>query len=326
MNSKKIIIFLIGAMLMCFLAAGAVLAQEHATYTVQKGDTLWDICEKFYADAFLWPQLWAMNKHRMTNPHWVSPGDVLVLYPVETLRKKMAEAPLEELPAIPAPSKVKTPDALNSPIDTQFPDFFSFMANPDGMRGTGVNRVRVKKTVFENRWTVGPGDEARQVREKKTVDAFMEVQEVGQIVGSQETDYQSRQTAEFSHGKTLLSFFDNVIVYFDKDLTQILAPAAQDGADPYFRQFPIYSVAGEVQEPTDAKGKARLGRMLRYRGMLTVVSRIETAKMDNPKLSKTYFSKNKVMDRNPIYYIARITSASQPIKVGDRVFLFKDLD
>ena len=48
------------------------------TYTVQEGDTLWDICAKVYGDADLWPKLWEMNPF-ITNPHLLKPGDVITL-------------------------------------------------------------------------------------------------------------------------------------------------------------------------------------------------------------------------------------------------------
>ncbi|MFH1132048.1 MAG: LysM domain-containing protein [Pseudomonadota bacterium] len=41
---------------------------------VKEGDTLWDICKKYYNDSWAWPQLWAYNK-TITNPHWIYPGD-----------------------------------------------------------------------------------------------------------------------------------------------------------------------------------------------------------------------------------------------------------
>jgi len=47
-------------------------------YVVKRGDTLWDICEKYYQDPFLWPKLWQINP-QITNPHWIYPGDVLCL-------------------------------------------------------------------------------------------------------------------------------------------------------------------------------------------------------------------------------------------------------
>jgi len=60
-----------------------ILAGKKAiTHVVQKGDTLWSICEKYYGDPFLWPELWEMNKF-ITNPHWLKPGDVITLLEYE---------------------------------------------------------------------------------------------------------------------------------------------------------------------------------------------------------------------------------------------------
>ena len=47
-------------------------------YLVEKGDTLWDICDFYFRDARRWPSVWALNPH-VTNPHWIYPGDILRL-------------------------------------------------------------------------------------------------------------------------------------------------------------------------------------------------------------------------------------------------------
>lgn len=49
-------------------------------YVVQKGDTLWDICERVFGQKWYWPTLWSYNPH-ITNPHWIYPGDIVYLKP-----------------------------------------------------------------------------------------------------------------------------------------------------------------------------------------------------------------------------------------------------
>lgn len=68
------------------LAAGGSLAQAEVqlraghpqSYTVVRGDTLWDISGKFLRAPWQWPQLWHVNP-QIENPHLIYPGDVLSL-------------------------------------------------------------------------------------------------------------------------------------------------------------------------------------------------------------------------------------------------------
>lgn len=49
------------------------------SYTVQRGDTLWDISRLYLKTPWRWPQLWGMNLDQIRNPHLIFPGQMLVL-------------------------------------------------------------------------------------------------------------------------------------------------------------------------------------------------------------------------------------------------------
>ena len=78
---QKFIISLICCLLPAFALADTVKIREDAPdrHIVVKGDTLWDISAKFFNDPWQWPQIWGLNKDTISDPHWIYPGDVIVL-------------------------------------------------------------------------------------------------------------------------------------------------------------------------------------------------------------------------------------------------------
>jgi hypothetical protein len=62
---------------------GVELNPSHPdSYTVVRGDTLWDISALFLKDPWFWPEIWQVNP-QVENPHLIYPGDVLTLVYVD---------------------------------------------------------------------------------------------------------------------------------------------------------------------------------------------------------------------------------------------------
>jgi hypothetical protein len=64
-------------------------------YTVQKGDTLWDLSEHFYDSPWIWPDLWKKNQE-VANPHWIYPGQQIRVYTREEMEALMGKEPPKE--------------------------------------------------------------------------------------------------------------------------------------------------------------------------------------------------------------------------------------
>ncbi|MDY6903603.1 MAG: LysM peptidoglycan-binding domain-containing protein [Thermodesulfobacteriota bacterium] len=93
-------------------------------YTVKKGDTLWDLSQKFYDSEWVWPAMWGQNKD-IRNPHLIYPGQRIRLYQrTDALaHKDIPEPPPEPPPPEPEPEVVEeTPMPEETPVVEEAPE------------------------------------------------------------------------------------------------------------------------------------------------------------------------------------------------------------
>ena len=48
----------------------------NAQHTVERGDTLWDLSQKYLGSPWYWPKVWSYNPE-IANPHWIYPGNLV---------------------------------------------------------------------------------------------------------------------------------------------------------------------------------------------------------------------------------------------------------
>ena len=95
------------------------------SYTVVRGDTLWDISSRFLKDPWMWPELWQVNP-QVSNPHLIYPGDVLTLYfvdgkpmmKVERQQTQQQAQPKHDLPRTGFPVVKLSPQVREQSLDS----------------------------------------------------------------------------------------------------------------------------------------------------------------------------------------------------------------
>jgi len=86
----------------------AAKTEGYEIHTVKSGDTLWNITQEYLKDPFLWPQVWEANPS-VANPHWIYPGDEILIKKKMVVMAPAAPAPAEQAVALPAPAEPLRP-------------------------------------------------------------------------------------------------------------------------------------------------------------------------------------------------------------------------
>ncbi len=74
-------------------------------YIIQKGDTLWDLSNKFYNSQWDWPGLWEINDE-IKNPHRIYPGQKIRIFFKEEAKLKPIIVPVKKYKKEKKPEKI----------------------------------------------------------------------------------------------------------------------------------------------------------------------------------------------------------------------------
>jgi nucleoid-associated protein YgaU len=161
---KKIVLVTLAVSLISFFswANDGVLKTGHPDeYTVQKGDTLWDISNTFLNSPWMWPEIWHVNP-QIENPHLIYPGDLIRLIyldgsPRLTLERTVKLAPGSGTKLSPSVRVLPNEAAIPAiPLDR----IDSFLSRS---RVVGVGELEAAPYILageEKRLVVGAGDRA----------------------------------------------------------------------------------------------------------------------------------------------------------------------
>ena len=83
-------------------------------YTVKKGDTLWDLSQKFSDTPYLWPDLWSDNS-QIANPHLIYPGQRIRLFRRTDIEKEAIPV-IEEKPIETKAPPIEVPEIVTQEI------------------------------------------------------------------------------------------------------------------------------------------------------------------------------------------------------------------
>ncbi|MFA5530006.1 MAG: LysM domain-containing protein [Thiohalomonadaceae bacterium] len=95
----------------------AIRDDAPVTYTVKKGDTLWDISSAFLTSPWRWPEVWHVNP-QVRNPHLIYPGDVLILSYVDGKPRIRVQ---DDLPPTTLPTVKLSPRVRVEPLARAIP-------------------------------------------------------------------------------------------------------------------------------------------------------------------------------------------------------------
>lgn len=236
---KKMLVGFVGFCLFSMAAlAGDTVALKDGhpdTYTVKKGDTLWDISGEFLSKPWLWTDIWDVNP-QIENPNLIFPGDIIKLVwrddgPAGADGKPTRQPHLTIAQRGDASRTVKlSPQVRVDPLDSAIP------AIPLEKIGAWLNRSRI----------VGLGELDKA--------PYVVSAEDSQIVAGAGTEVYVR--GKLPEGETLFGFYRQGTTYHDPKTGELLGVQAMDIGSGRLKD-----AEGDVStfSVNDSRGEVRIG-------------------------------------------------------------------
>ena len=86
------------------------LLQAQQTHKVVGGETLWSLSQQYYSDPYKWPVIYEANRAGVNDPHWIYPGQEIVIPNVPASNQVTQVVVESASPAQPAPPPRPTKD------------------------------------------------------------------------------------------------------------------------------------------------------------------------------------------------------------------------
>jgi len=125
-------------------------------YTVKKGDTLWDISQRFTDSPWLWPNLWQRNG-QIANPHRIYPGERIRIYHKDWIERMRTEPE----PVEPEPEPVVVAEAPPEPEPEAVPTEFIEYPAIDSVGFIRESKAGSFGRIFkveDDKWLISQGD------------------------------------------------------------------------------------------------------------------------------------------------------------------------